>query len=587
MGIVDEDIARVRDSTDMVALISQRVALRKVGRRWTGLCPFHNEKSPSFSVNAEEGFYHCFGCKASGDAITFVRELDGMDFVGAVEFLAGKCGVTLNYTDKNEGESRKKRNRLIESVAEAVEFYHQRLLKAPDAGPARAYLKSRGYDGDLVRQYKLGWAPDDWDVLSKHLKLGPDDLKASGLGFLNRRNRQQDFFRARLLFPIFDVNGDPIAFGGRKLPDADGPKYRNTSDECVLYSKSRVLYGLDKSKSNMVASDEAIVCEGYTDVIGFAEAGMPRAVATCGTALTEEHFKVLKRFAKRVVLAFDADDAGQSAAERFYEWEQAYEIDVAVAALPEGVDPADLARNDPAALAAAVTNAKPFLGFRVDRVLDRGDLRTPEGRARAAEAAVELVQAHPSGLVRDQYLMAIADRCRVDVDQLRNRQVRPVQRQSAPPAVGAAAASIRFDGTEDQALRLLLHDRDAIAKQLAPILFESPLHREALHAILETNSVHEAVALGDPDVGDLIGALVVGEVNEDAGDLVARLVDRAAGRVLKIMQVEARQSADPASYGETIAWLKLQTQDLRDGITTQGAVENLLPWLIEHGEGRV
>lgn len=587
MGIVDEDIARVRDSTDMVALISQRVALRKVGRRWTGLCPFHNEKSPSFSVNAEEGFYHCFGCKASGDAITFVRELDGMDFVGAVEFLAGKCGVTLNYTDKNEGESRKKRNRLIESVAEAVEFYHQRLLKAPDAGPARAYLKSRGYDGDLVRQYKLGWAPDDWDVLSKHLKLGADDLKASGLGFLNRRNRQQDFFRARLLFPIFDVNGDPIAFGGRKLPDADGPKYRNTSDECVLYSKSRVLYGLDKSKSNMVASDEAIVCEGYTDVIGFAEAGMPRAVATCGTALTEEHFKVLKRFAKRVVLAFDADDAGQSAAERFYEWEQAYEIDVAVAALPEGVDPADLARNDPAALAEAVTNAKPFLGFRVDRVLDRGDLRTPEGRARAAEAAVELVQAHPSGLVRDQYLMAIADRCRVDVDQLRNRQVRPVQRQSAPPAVGAAAASIRFDGTEDQALRLLLHDRDAIAKQLAPVLFESPLHREALHAILETNSVHEAVALGDPDVGDLIGALVVGEVNEDAGDLVARLVDRAAGRVLKIMQVEARQSSDPASYGETIAWLKLQTQDLRDGITTHGAVENLLPWLIEHGEGRV
>ena len=142
----------------MVGLISQRVALRKVGRRWTGLCPFHNEKSPSFSVNAEEGFYHCFGCKASGDAITFVRELDGLDFVGAVEFLATKAGVTLRYTDKNEGESRKRRNRLVESVEEAVEFYHQRLLKAPDAGPARKYLKSRGYDGDLVRQYKLGWA---------------------------------------------------------------------------------------------------------------------------------------------------------------------------------------------------------------------------------------------------------------------------------------------------------------------------------------------------------------------------------------------------------------------------------------------
>ncbi len=587
MGIVDEDIARVRDATDMVGLISQRVALRKVGRRWTGLCPFHNEKSPSFSVNAEEGFYHCFGCKASGDAITFVRELDGLDFVGAVEFLATKAGVTLRYTDKNEGESRKRRNRLVESVEEAVEFYHQRLLKAPDAGPARAYLKSRGYDGDLVRQYKLGWAPDEWDLLSRQLKLGAEDLKAAGLGFVNRRNRQQDFFRARLLFPIFDVNGDPIAFGGRKLPGSEGPKYRNTSDECVLYSKSRVLYGLDKSKSDMVAADEAIVCEGYTDVIGFAEAGMPRAVATCGTALTEEHFKVLKRFAKRVVLAFDADDAGQSAAERFYEWEQAYEIDVAVAALPEGVDPAELARNDPAGLVAAVTNAKPFLGFRVDRVLDRGDLRTPEGRARAAETAVELVQAHPSGLVRDQYLMAIADRCRVDVEQLRNRQIRPAQRQSPPVEAGGAASSIRYNSTEDQALRLLLHDRELIAKRLAPVLFESALHREALHAILETSSVHEAVALGDPDVGDLIGALVVGELNEDADDLVARLVDRAAGRVLRTMQVEARQSSDPASYGETIAWLKLQTQDLRDMFTAPSAVDNLLPWLIEHGEGRL
>ncbi len=586
MGIVDEDIARVRESTDMVGLISQRVALRKVGRRWTGLCPFHNEKSPSFSVNAEEGFYHCFGCKSSGDAITFVRELDGLDFVGAVEFLAQKSGVTLHYTDKNEGESRKRRNRLIESVSEAVEFYHQRLLTAPDAGPARAYLKSRGYDGDLVREYKLGWAPDEWDALCRQLKLNDADLKAAGLGFLNRRSRKQDFFRARLLFPIFDVNGDPIAFGGRKLPGTEGPKYRNTSDECVLYSKSRVLYGLDKSKSNMVAADEAIVCEGYTDVIGFAEAGLPRAVATCGTALTEEHFKVLKRFAKRVVLAFDADDAGQSAAERFYEWEQAYEIDVAVAALPEGVDPAELARSDSAALAAAVANAKPFLGFRVDRVLDKADMRSPEGRARAAETAVDLVREHPSPLVRDQYLMTIADRCRIDVEQLRNRQIRPAQPRAAAPAP-QAASSIRYDSTEDQALRLLLHDRAAIEKQLAPVLFESALHREALHAIVETASVHEAVALGDPDVGDLLGALIVGEVNEDAEDLVGRLIDRAAGRVLKIMQVEARQSADPASYGETIAWLKLRIQDLREGPTSQAATEQLLPWLIEHGEARV
>ena len=175
-------------------------------------------------------------------------------------------------------------------------------------------------------------------------------LTGAGLGFINSRGRQTDAFRGRILFPIFDASGDPVGFGGRIMPDADGPKYKNTS-ETAIYAKSKVLYGLNWAKGAIVAADEAIVCEGYTDVIGFADAGLPRAVATCGTALTEEHFRTLKSFAHRVVLAFDADAAGQNAAARFYEWERAYEIDVAVAALPAGVDPADLARSDPAALA--------------------------------------------------------------------------------------------------------------------------------------------------------------------------------------------------------------------------------------------
>ncbi|MEE9416033.1 MAG: toprim domain-containing protein, partial [Acidimicrobiales bacterium] len=504
--------------------------------------------------------------------------------------LAQKAGVPLRYSDKGEGENRQRRTRLIESVREAVDFYHQRLLSSPDAGPARAYLKSRGFDGAMVREYKLGWAPDDWDSLSRHLKINDKDLRDAGLGFLNRRNRRQDFFRARILFPIFNVNGDPIAFGGRKLPDDDGPKYRNTSDECVLYSKSSVLYGLNRSKSNIVASDEAIVCEGYTDVIGFAQAGMPRAVATCGTALTEQHFKVLKRFAKRVVLAFDADDAGQNAAERFYEWEQAYEIDVAVAELPAGVDPADLARSDPEALRGAIEDAKPFLGFRVDRVLDRADLRNPEGRARAAQAAVEMVRAHPNALVRDQYLMTIADRCRLEVEQLRNQQF-ATSRAVANSESFDSASPVRtiastHDSTEDQALRLLLHDRDSIVKYLEPVLFESTLHRDALHAIVEASNVHDAAASGDPDVADLIGRLAVGEVNDNADDLVARLVDRAAGRVLRTMQIEARQSVDPASFAATITWLKLRIEDLRESTTSQAAIEQILPWLVEHGEGR-
>src|SRR5207302_10774514 len=187
-------------------------------------------------------------------------------------------------------------------------------------------------------------------------------------------------FRARVMFPIFDVSGKPVAFGGRVLPGGEGSKYKN-SQETPIYSKSRTLYALNWAKPEVVSSGEVIVCEGYTDVIGFFTAGLPRAVATCGTALADDHFRMLKNFARRVVLAYDADAAGQAAAERFYEWEQRYELDIAVAAFPPGADPGDLARTDPGALAKAVTEAKPFLAFRLERALAAGDMRTPEGRA--------------------------------------------------------------------------------------------------------------------------------------------------------------------------------------------------------------
>jgi len=327
MGIVDEDVVKVREMADIVAVITQHTQLRKVGQRWSGLCPFHTEKSPSFSVNGVEGLYYCFGCRASGDAITFVREIEHLDFVGAVEWLANKFGVTLRYTDHDEGASRKRHRQLQETLARAVAWYHDRLLTGPDAGPARAYLRSRGFDRELVDANQIGWAPDGWDLLARSLHVPDDVLVDTGLGFRNKANKQQDFFRARILFPIFDDQGRPVAFGGRKLPDAEGPKYQN-SRENPLYNKSRTLYGLHLAKADMVNSGQAVVCEGYTDVIGFFRAGVPRAVATCGTALTEEHVRSLQRFTKKLVLAYDADEAGQAASERVYEWEQLYEIEV-------------------------------------------------------------------------------------------------------------------------------------------------------------------------------------------------------------------------------------------------------------------
>ena len=316
MGIVDEDIARVRESTDLVAVVSGYTQLKRVGQRWSGLCPFHNEKSPSFSVNPEKGVYYCFGCQVRGDVISFVRDIDHLDFQGAVEQLASKFGIALRYTDKHEGERHEARSKLRDVMVAAVDWYHQRLLTGADAGAARRYLRDRGFDGETVRRYRLGWAPDDWDQLAKALRkdFSAKVLRDAGLGRESKHGGTNDFFRARILFPIFDPQGDPIGFGGRMLPGGRPPKYQNTP-ETSLYRKSKVLYGLNWAKDEAVRSNEVIICEGYTDVIGFASAGLARAVATCGTALTDEHVRILQRFAPRLVLAFDPDAAGQAAAD--------------------------------------------------------------------------------------------------------------------------------------------------------------------------------------------------------------------------------------------------------------------------------
>jgi DNA primase len=581
MGIAETDIAKVRDATDLVAVVSEHLQLKRVGQRWVGLCPFHNEKSGSFSVNQQLGFYHCFGCQASGDAITFVREVEGLDFVGAVERLAGKAGIALTYTSADEGRQRAQRRRLIEAVGAAVDFYHDRLLKAPDAGVARAYLRDRDISGDEVRSYKIGWAPDDWDALAKSLKLPDKVLTEAGLGFLNRRGRVQDTFRARILFPIYDVNNDPVGFGGRKLPDAEGPKYKNSSDSSI-YSKSRLLYGLNWAKEHVVKADEVIVCEGYTDVMGYAKAGVPRAVATCGTALTEEHVKILKRFAHRVVLSFDADAAGQAAAERFYEWEKKYEIDVGVVSLPPGVDPGDLARTDPQALAQAVEDAKPFLSFRVSRVLDTADLSTVEGRARAADAGVEIVRSHPNPLVRDQYLMQIADRCGVAVDQLRAVATGGRSRPAAPSNSDGAVVIDLVDSVELEVLRLAVHHPELVPSIVDVNLFVDPLHQDIFRSLLDAPTLPGAVAMVDDRARPLLQRLLVEEPEEieerAAQGLVGRLFDEAAARELGRLERLARQTGD-ATVGRDVAALHNALVKLRDDSWQLSQVDALLPWL--------
>ncbi len=600
MGIVDEDIQRVRAATDMVALVGEYVQLKQVGQRWRGLCPFHTEKTGSFYVNAVDGLYHCFGCQASGDSITFVREVEHLGFVEAVERLAGRVGITLTYDKPGENQTRRERHRLAEILERAEDWYHERLLSAPDAAGARRYLRDRGFDGDEVRAWRLGWAPDDWDQLARALKLKPDDLKDTGLGFLNRRGRAQDHFRGRVLFPIHDPDGTCVGFGGRIMPGEEGPKYVNTP-QTRLYDKSRVLFGLHRAKADVVAHDEVVVCEGYTDVTAFFRVGVPRAVATCGTALTDDHVQLLRRFARRIVLAFDADSAGQAAAERFYQWESRFDLDVVVAALPAGVDPADLAAQDPAALAAAVSDARPFLEFRLSRILDGADLTSAEHRARAAEDALGVIAEHPNDLVRDQYLMQVADRCRVDVDRLRQRVAagdvrrpdpgpapgrrrseraggdeRSEHRGSPGPADDLAAYADRepWDPGGDgpgpaasgfgpggrgrdsspavEVLRLAVNRPAEVVAWIDECLFDDALHLATYRALVTHPTIHEAIEGSEPEVAAFLSRLALEEPVEDPLDPVL-LVIRATGK--RMLSLERSSPSPDLSRLATLARL--------------------------------
>ncbi len=598
MGIADEDVARVRAETDFVAVASEHLALRKTGRRWVGLCPFHPEKSPSFSLNAEEGLYYCFGCQAKGDAITFVREIEHLDFVEAVEKLAARAGITLRYDDTNTSREHQQKARLHEALERAGAWYHQRLLNGPDAAAARGYLRAeRGYDGAVVRQYRLGWAPEGWDTLVRALQLPEDVLRDAGLGYANRIGRLNDAFRARLLFPIFDASGKAVGFGGRILPGGDGPKYKNTAETSV-YTKSRVLYGLNWAKKAVVDAGEVVVCEGYTDVIGLHAAGVAQAVATCGTALADGHIRLLTNFARRIVLAYDADSAGQAAADRFYEWEQKFEVDIAVAAMPANQDPADLARRDPDALRDAIANARPFLAFRLDRVLARADLRSPEGRARAAAAAMEVVGEHPQAMVRDQYLMLVADRCRVDPDRLRAGDWSPVgagrsgDGRSGDGRSGAGRAEVTAVAPADrpsvsaelEALRLAIHRPETVADRLEESLFADELHRSVFRALASATTLHEAIESADPETADLLARLAAGDSDVDADDVMIRLLERAGSRALDELHREARSSAAPQEYAAVIGWLKLALEELRSPQSGREAEARLVPWLLDRSE---
>lgn len=414
-----DDIATLRERANMQLIVGEYTTLKRAGSRLKGLCPFHSEKTPSFTVDPARGYYHCFGCGTGGDVYAFVRQIEALTFPEAVERVASLSGYTLRYEELSPGQRKAlgRRTRLAEVLAAAGTWYAE-LLRTPDGAPARDYLRSRGLDAAAADRFRLGWAPDRWDGLVRHLLdegFSTDEVVDAGLATQGRRG-PIDRFRGRVLFPITDRSGrDIVSFGGRVLPgvelatgprDGTPPKYINGS-ETEIYKKTQTLYGLSLARAAIQARTPptVLVVEGYMDVVGLHLAGVDNAVATCGTALTAEHFRQLETLATRVVLALDADDAGFAAADRAREIAESTEIrDVGVLPLADGQDPADLAAEGTEAVEAALARVATAVEFQLEHVLRGADTTTPEGQVAAYRATFDLLRRIPDRHVRYRYI---------------------------------------------------------------------------------------------------------------------------------------------------------------------------------------
>ena len=401
--IRDEDIAAVRERSPIDEVVGEYLQLRNAGGgSLKGLCPFHDEKTPSFNVTPARGLFYCFSCAEGGDAIKFVQKIDGLSFVEAVERLAARAGVDLRYEQGGyvPGQEQSQRRRLIDAHRAAAEFYAER-LGGSDAAPARAFLAERGFELADIQRFGVGYSPKAWEDLTRHLRgRGFTDSELIAAGLSREGNRgTRDRFRGRLMWPIRDLSGDVIAFGARKLdPEDDGPKYLNTP-ETSLFRKSTVLYGADLAKREIAQRRQAVIVEGYTDVMACHLAGVQTAVATCGTSFGEDHIKVLRRlimdsdaFTGEVIFTFDGDAAGQRAAQRAFGMEEKFATQTYVTVEPNGLDPCDLrlAHGD-GAVRDLVARRVPLFEFAIKGVLGRHDLNTTEGQLAALDEAAPIV----------------------------------------------------------------------------------------------------------------------------------------------------------------------------------------------------
>ena len=512
---------RVKQQADIVRVICEYVRLKKSGQNFSGLCPFHQEKTPSFSVSPVKQMYYCFGCGKGGDVFQFVMELEKSPFPEAVRTVAEKCGIAIPKPRERSPEERREnqqRSALVEMHREAAAFFAKHLLQSPEGKAALGYLEDRGLDHESITRFGLGFAPSGGDALVRALKskFAEKDLEVSGLAGRDQSGRFYDRFRRRIMFPIANEAGKVIAFGGRAMGD-DMPKYMN-SPETPIYSKSTVLYHLDRAKEALRHSDFAVLVEGYMDAIAVARAGIGNVVASCGTSLAESQIKLLSRFTQRIVVNYDPDTAGQAATERSLTLLLEKEFDVRVLALPGGADPDKFIKEKGVeAYAKLLVQSPPYLDYLIGRarLMDR---TTAQGKVAALNFLMPYVQRLPNRLLRSEWATRISSELRVD---------EPVLREAL-----RIAANERRSEVKPKAVLLTPAIKRA-ERQLIKMLFEAAEFRERLaqeialanlHHGLETRNIFEA----------LISALAAGEI-PDASALSSRLDDKDRRLIFEIL----------------------------------------------------
>ncbi|HKY48568.1 MAG TPA: DNA primase [Acidimicrobiia bacterium] len=553
-----DDIDRVRAATNLIDLVAAVTTVKRQGRAHMAVCPFHQEKSASLSLDPARGLYHCFGCGKSGDVLTFIQDTQGLDFNESLELLARQAGIQLEV-DPAAAKQRGERDQMVEAVRHAADFYHRTLKNDVEAGPARAYLRSRGIDAATVDEYRIGFAPegDTWGALVKELRgAGIKDrtMESAGLARRGRGGRLYDLFRRRVLFPIHDLRGEPVGFGGRGLEGVT-PKYLNSPDS-RLYQKSRLLYGLHRAKGPIARTQEAVVVEGYFDVIACNRAGVDTAVATCGTALGEDHFDLLRRFTDRVVLAFDSDAAGGKAALRGDDLVTPVDLDLdlRVAEMPDGLDPADLFQTGRGSeLAQAVKSSRPLLQFRIEKEVERFDLREPEARARAVRRLVPLLARVSDEIARAEYVRFAAGLIGIEPAAL-ERSLRGGRHRVGQ--VSSVETIEQSDPIQRELLRVVLANPVQIAGQeIGPELFSDVVLRKAFESIVERRA---STAAGVPiDIAGLDQTEVLQRIALDPrplpGDPVEVLVRTRHKAIEAEIEELKHQMArlDPASQGHS------------------------------------